>query len=235
MISAVIILVLCLFWIRIRYEARAYIVSRHVATIRKPLKHSLNILHLSDMHFDGPDKKLARFFDRLGAESYDFIFISGDIIDCAAGIPFCVENLKKLRAKGGVWAVLGNHDYYDYDFFDILFHNFPGQTKPHKFINIDLFTQALGEAGVRVLRNQTVKAELSGQSFLIHGLDDVTTGRANIRTAMANFDPAKINILVTHTIDVFLDIGKNEIDLSFSGHSHGGQFRFPLIDRKSVV
>lgn len=229
MISAILILILCLFWLRIRYEAGAYEINRHVATLRKPLRRPLSVLHLSDIHFSGPDKKLAKFFDRLAAETYDFIFISGDIIDCTSGIPFCIENLKKLRAHAGVWAVLGNHDYYDYDFFDILFHNFPGQARPHRFIPMGLFIQALGEVGVRVLRNETARTEWNGQPFLIHGLDDATTGRANVRTAMANFDPGKINILLTHSIDVFLDIGRNEIDISFSGHSHGGQFRFPFI------
>jgi hypothetical protein len=80
-----------------------------------------------------------------------------------------------------------------------------------------------------VLFNETAEVNVEGKPVLIHGLDDPTTGRADLLKAMKNFDPKKINILLTHTVDAFLDIGENEIDLSFSGHSHGGQVRLPFI------
>ena len=210
-------------------EPRAYRMSHHRVRLRKPLATSLKVLHLSDIHFAGPNRSLARFFDQLGGETYDFVFVTGDILDCEAGIPSCVENLKKIKSKHGVFAVFGNHDYYDYHLWDIVAHSFPGQNRPARIQPTPLFEKALKEAGARVLKNETVAANAGGTPVLIHGLDDPTTGRANLRQAMRNFDRTKINMLLTHTIDVFLDIGENEIDLSFSGHSHGGQIRLPVV------
>ncbi len=220
------VLVGALIW-RAWYELRAYRVTHYMVTLRKPLSRSLKILHLSDLHFGGPCRPLERFFDRLATDHYDFIFITGDILDYPEGIPYCADNLKKLRAKEGMYAVFGNHDYYIYDLYDLLFHNFPGQTRPKRLQPTHQLRTVLEEIGIKVINNETSYVHSRDHEILIHGLDDATTGRANVRKAMMNFDPAKINILLTHNIDVFLDIGRDEIDLSFSGHTHGGQIFIP--------
>ena len=208
-------------------EPRSFQVNRHEVTIPKWLDHPLRILHLSDTHFAKPDRHLSRFFDQLAKLDYHFVFLTGDIMDCEEGIPICVENLKKLRPTHGFFAVFGNHDYYDYRLLDVFTHNFPGQKKPLREQHSDLLKEALEGIGVRVLKNETATAYFEGNHLLIHGLDDPTTGRANVRQAMHDFHPKEINLLLTHTVDAFLDIGENEIDVSFSGHSHGGQIRLP--------
>lgn len=172
---------------------------------------------------------MTSFFNRLAGQTYDFIFITGDIFDHPQGAAFGSENLKKLKAAHGYYAVFGNHDYYDYRLFDVFAHNSASQSKPKRRQPAALFERALKEAGVTLLRNETAEVTVDGISILIHGLDDPTTGRANLRETMKNFNAAKLNLLLTHTVDVFLDIGEKDIDVSFSGHSHGGQIRLPLI------
>ena len=217
-------------------ETRRYEINRYEVTLRKALPHPFRILHLSDLHFSKGNDALLRFFEGLAKETYDFIFITGDIFDSEKGIPASIEHFKRLKAKTGVFAVFGNHDYYDYrltdiftHFMNVFTHNFLYQNKPKNRQPIKHFEEALAQAGARLLKNETIEKKVGEVSILIHGLDDPTTGRANIREAMQNFEPSKVNILLTHTIDVFLDIGENEIDLSFSGHSHGGQIRLPGI------
>ena len=210
-------------------EPRWFDLSRHEIFIRKKLKRPIRILHLSDTHFSGRNKPLARFFDRLAHESVDLVVVSGGIMDCDEGIHECLDNLAKLHPRYGIYAVFGNHDYYDYRTWDSILHNFPGQSFPITKNLIDLFITELEKIGVRVLRNKTLELDIDGTPILIHGMDDPTTGHANIRRTLENFDPAKLNLLLTHTVDVFLDIGDNEIDVSFSGHSHGGQIRLPFI------
>lgn len=217
---------LLLLWMFL--ESRRYQISRHTALVRKPLASPLRILHLSDIHFRGDDSGLGLFFEELGRETFDFIFITGDIFDCPAGAADAIL-FRKLKSRRGIYAVFGNHDYYDYGFLDLPLHYTPGQGRPHKPQPTEDFGRALKEAGVRLLRNETVEVDAGETSILIHGLDDPITGRANVRRAMSNFNPSKLNILLAHSIDVFLDIGENEVDLSFSGHSHGGQVRFPVI------
>ena len=209
-------------------ESSHYQISRRSAEVAKPLPHTLNILHLSDIHFRGEDKNLESFFEKMGQATYDFVFITGDIFDCPQGAG-ATRFFKKLKSRHGIYAVFGNHDYYNYGFFDMALHYTQGQGKPHQAQPAGIFEKALEEAGVRLLRNETVEIEVEGTPILIHGLDDPVTGHANVRRAMLNFNYKKINVLLTHSIDVFLDIGDNEIDLSFSGHSHGGQVRLPVI------
>lgn len=211
-----------------RLESRRYRLSRHRASVAKSLAAPLKILHLSDIHFRGGEKALGVFFETLGREVFDFVLISGDIFDCPAGASGAAL-FRKLQSRHGIFAVFGNHDYFNYGFLDLPAHYTPGQGKPHEPQPVEIFEKALKDAGVRLLRNETVEIKAGRTPILIHGLDDPITGRANVRQAMLNFDPAKLNILLTHSIDVFLDIGDDEVDLSFSGHSHGGQVCFPLI------
>ncbi|MDD5218188.1 MAG: metallophosphoesterase, partial [Candidatus Omnitrophica bacterium] len=210
-------------------ETMKFELNRHRITVRKKLPRPIRILHLSDTHFAGDEPVLARFFDRLSREEMDFVFISGDIIDCDAGMFSCLENLKKLKPACGFFAVFGNHDYYDFHILDTIIHNFPGQALPKTMNHVDLLSEELQTIGVKVLRNETAEVSVEGVPVLIHGLDNPTTGHANIRKTMRQFDQGKVNFLLTHLVDVFLDIGENEIDVSFSGHSHGGQFRLPLV------
>lgn len=209
-------------------EALSYRIVPRFASVRKKLSRPLRILHLSDIHFSGKDRGLGRFFQRLGKEEYDFVFITGDIFDCPEGAPQA-GHFKKLKARYGIYAVFGNHDHYNYGAFDLAAHYSPGQGSPRQPQPLEVFERELANAGVRLLRNETVEVKVEGASILIHGLDDPITGHANVREAMRNFKPAKLNVLLTHSIDVFLDIGENEIDLSFSGHSHGGQVCLPVI------
>lgn len=210
-------------------EPRRVEFNRHRIQIRKSLPRLLKILHLSDIHFSGPDARIERLFDRIAAIPVDMIIVTGDIIDCPQGLEYCMQNMKKLKAEAGKFVVLGNHDYYDYHLFDAIFHNFPGQGYPVRINPYKELTQGLEGLGFQVLKNRTVETDFEGVRLLIHGMDDATTGRANVRKTMENYDPEKINILLSHTIDVFLDIGAGEIDLAFSGHSHGGQVRLPWI------
>ena len=62
---------------------------------------------------------------------------------------------------------------------------------------------------------------------MIHGLDDPVTDHADYEGIQAGFDPEKTNILLTHTIDAFLHLPDHAVQISFSGHSHGGQVRIP--------
>jgi len=204
-------------------------INRHEIKLSKKIIKPLSILHLSDSHFTGPNPPVDRFFEQLSRQTYDLIVVTGDIIDCESGISQAVKTLSRLKSRLGCFAVFGNHDYYDYQLKDACFHNFPGQSKPKKSNPAEQLKAALEGVGIVVLRNETREISAEGTEILIHGLDDPTTGRANIRKTLESYDARKVNLLLTHSIDAFYDIGEDEIDLSFSGHSHGGQVRLPVI------
>jgi len=227
-LSAVLAAVSLGVWMR-WIEPGCFIVSRKDIRLSKRLPAPMRILHLSDLHFADPNPRLAHFFDRLARESYDVVFLTGDILDEARGIPFCMQQLTKLKPAAAYMAVFGNHDYYHYGFWDMFFHNFPGQKMPKNRQHVETLTRAMQGAGIRILKNETVVLNWKGTDVLIHGLDDPATGKANVRKVAASFEPDKINLLMTHTIDVFLDMKPGPVDMVFSGHSHGGQVCLPFL------
>lgn len=222
-------LVLGLLWWTAFFEPRFYKFRKRRVRLSKKIPKPLNILHLSDIHFSGENPFLESFFDKLGEETHDFIFLTGDIFDSPEGIPQSVRNLKKLKAHFGIFSVLGNHDYFDYHLWDVFFHSFPGQGRPLRKQPDQDFQKALESAGVRVLRNQTLRVRFGEVSALIHGLDDPTTGRADVgATFKGSEGTGEVRFLLSHSVDAMLRVQKNEIDVCFSGHSHGGQVRLPF-------
>lgn len=208
-------------------EPRWIEISRYEVKIQKKLAAPLSILHLSDTHFSGRNLFLNKFFDKLSQDTYDIAVITGDIIDCPKGISQCVEALKKIKTRFGFFAVLGNHDYFNYGFLDAFNHNFPYQTYPSRKNDADKLQKELMRINIKVLKNQTEEINVPEEKILIHGLDDPTTGRADVKLIQPNFNPQRANILLTHTVDALQHIEEGNIDVSFSGHSHGGQIRFP--------
>lgn len=211
-----------LAWIFL-YEPNSFDLQTWQVSFFHKLKRKYRILHLTDIHFDRPKKSLSRFFDRLARGHWDFIFLTGDIFDCAAGAETGTHELKKLKAKYGKFAVFGNHDHFDYRLGDVL-HALGRH--PEKRNDIGLLEKALSKADVHVLRNKTFHPKTE-DPILIHGLDDPVTDHADYAGLLTELDPKKTNILLTHTIDAFIHLPENSIQLSFSGHSHGGQVRIP--------
>lgn len=206
-------------------EPNAFKVRNFQIRLSKPVRQSYRILHLTDIHFAGERPALSEFFDQLARETYDFVFLTGDIFDSAEGVPHAVRELGKLKPAFGMFGVWGNHDYYDYRFSDVV--NMSMGSYPKKKNPIDVLEDAVKKAGVRLLKNETVEIRNGGDVFLIHGLDDPTTGRSDVPRIAENAHPHKINMLLTHSIDAFQELPHDRMHLSFSGHSHGGQVRLP--------
>ncbi|MCE5330330.1 metallophosphoesterase, partial [bacterium] len=78
-------------------------------------KPSLKILHLSDFHLrtDFKGQKLVSFIKILSIDIYDFIFITGDMVERDNIQDELIRTLKPLKAKYGIYAVFGAHDYYN--------------------------------------------------------------------------------------------------------------------------
>lgn len=191
------------------------------------LTQPLRILHLSDIHFAYPDRKLASFFDGLAELNPDLVVLTGDIIDCRDGVYEAEKQLSKLKSKHGIFAVMGNHDYYDYQLYDCLFHNFQGQRHPLKRNGTLKLRAVYKKLKIKELRNESHHLNLNGQRVGIHGVDDPVTGHADLTRIRPEKGAGVVNILLSHCLDVLFGLSDHEIDICFSGHTHGGQICLP--------
>jgi hypothetical protein len=178
----------------------------------KPLK-GLHIVHISDLHC-GPFLSLDRlkFFTRIANQQQpDLIFVTGDMLhESLDDLPIVIEGLKTLKAKHGVYSVLGNHDHYD-DYTKVV--------------------EAFKEAGLNLLVEETKVIEVNGEMINIIGIDYPIVGRPvlfnyyeQIVRAKQGSNPDAFNILLAHNPDAFPSAARLGIELTLSGHTHGGQF-----------
>ena len=210
-------------------EPNWFKIKRVHVKVKKPLPRPIAILHLSDTHFTGKDKLKDKFFDQLCSLDPDFVFITGDIIDCDEGIDEAVRNLARLKARVGKYAILGNHDYWNYRFVHNFTYHVKGQMTSDKPNNTELFIQKMEAAGIRTLVNQNVSTTIEGKKFTIAGTDDPVTTKVDFTKTFENMKNDSFNILLTHLISVTTKMPSVNLDIVFSGHTHGGQFRLPFL------
>lgn len=170
----------------------------------------LSDLHVGSLHIDS--KKLQRIVDESNSQKPDLILLLGDYV--ASGKNWCAikparftGELAHLKARLGVYAVLGNHDWW-YNGVDV--------------------RQCLEAANVKVLEDSSVKLEPSGAAFWLVGLGDLWTRKPNVQRAMASVPPSAPVILMTHNPDVFPSLPQS-VTLTLAGHTHGGQVSLPSV------
>ncbi len=172
----------------------------------------LTLVQLSDLHF-GPyvsEEHLGEMVKMTNALKPDAIVLTGDLVNSSwRFIQPCADLLKKLHAPLGVFAVLGNHDYW------IGF--------------LDLLLKALREANVRVLRNQAIPFTRGRATMYLVGLDDLWQQLADLRLALSTVPYGACKVVLMHEPDYADVAAQAEVDLQLSGHSHGGQVRLPFI------
>jgi predicted MPP superfamily phosphohydrolase len=173
----------------------------------------MRVVLLSDIHVAGPDMpptRLRRIVEQVNALRPDAVLMAGDFVsDKRVATRFYsgaegLAPLARLRARHGVWAVLGNHDHWR-DAAEI--------------------SKALGRANVRVLSN----AAASVGPMRLGGVDDDFTDQADVpATHSAMRQRPGSRVLLTHSPDVAPSV-PTDITLILAGHTHCGQIRLPII------
>lgn len=172
------------------------------------------IAQLSDFHIGGkgwsPDA-MRRAAELAAAQRADLIALTGDFVETTPGIRDWVALFGALRAPDGVLAVLGNHDYF------------------HHGVRVDALVAALGESGVRVLRNEPYRVRREGEDLWLVGVDDPYSGHDYLPKAMADVPPDARPIMLVHYPDFTWRLPAHRWSLALCGHAHGSQVRLPLV------
>jgi predicted MPP superfamily phosphohydrolase len=169
----------------------------------------LRIAFVTDVHAGSflDEGDLLRIFGQLRDAAPDVVLFGGDLINTREReILLFQKPLAMLRPRLGMFAVPGNHDH----FFGP---------------DIGLWTAFLQDHGVQVLQNRGVRLEPGISSLWLCGVDDLTEGEPDLRSALAGRRAGEPAVLLSHHPDFFFEAAAVDVDLQLSGHTHGGQIR----------
>lgn len=189
------------------YNAWNPVVRDYSITIEKKIdRKDLNILLVSDFHLGSivGITHLQRFIDIANKTKPDIILIPGDLINDSFK-PFKKENMaeimKKIKAPLGVYATLGNHDYYGNDDEEIV--------------------NTMRELGIDVLTDEYTMIE--DEIYIIGRNDPTDKNRKEMGSLVVDLDKNKPLIMLDHQpteLGIAEELG---VDLILSGHTHRGQ------------
>lgn len=182
--------------------------------------NAYKIVHLSDLHNKSFGKNQEKLVEKVAKISPDLIVITGDIIDSRRydEVP-SLKLVNSIRKIAPVYYVPGNHEMRS------------GRLKE--------LEQQLIENGAVVLRNESIVLKKGLGQIVIGGIDDPNSSNSNVKEnkivqnrindAIKNHSKDKYKILLSHRPEKFSIYIRNNIDLIFSGHAHGGQVRLPFL------
>lgn len=178
------------------------------------------IAQVSDLHNAEFGEGNGKLIEQLSQTDPDIIVITGDLIDSRhTDLNIALEFCREIISIAPVYYVSGNHE-----------------------ARVDEYSElkiGLAEAGVIVLETEKLELTSEGESITLIGLKD-----PSFRTDYLFGDAASVTqyalgelqnvsdgftILFSHRPELFDTYVEAGVDLVFSGHAHGGQFRLPLI------
>lgn len=197
--------------------------------------NGLKIVAISDIHGGSrgvTEEKIRQVVERTNEQNADVVVLLGDYVsdtDCQNGvlrmpIATIADNLKGIKAKYGVFAVMGNHDLC---------------------IGDEPVRKEFARIGYRLLVNEIVIIEHNGQKFRLLGLTDHLKldswfkFDSTVRNIVAANEKVGDIIVLEHSPDIFYvlnyhkSLGK-DFKLMIAGHSHGGQVWLPILGRPIV-
>jgi predicted MPP superfamily phosphohydrolase len=161
------------------------------------------IAQISDIHCGSytPATKIATWVERMNELGADLIAVTGDLITSGDRHTEAVAGaLGGLRARDGVYACMGNHDY---------------------FCDAERFVKLLESNGLTMLRNRGIT--LDRVPLHVAGVDDTWTGRNDTQRALAGRKEGVPTLLLAHDPNLFKGAVEHQVELTLSGHTHGGQ------------
>lgn len=193
--------------LKIKFQQKDILVPR-----LSPAHQGLRIAHLTDLHMSG--RIQPAFYERvvevINEAEPDIVAVTGDIVEGDAFIEWLPSTLGKLRARYGVYYVLGNHD-----------RRASEATLKQQLAECNLVH--LGDNWRQILVNE-VPLILAGNELPWYApaadLSNCVESRSHGRL---------MRILLAHSPDQLLWARTNDIDLMLAGHLHGGQVRFPIV------
>ena len=209
-ITVLVSLLVCFYGL---YEAERDARIKTLDIVNSKIKEDTKLVMLTDLHIDNSVsvEYVKHLVNRVNALNADAVVIVGDIVDSAPNvIDKQLNELSKLKAKKGVFAVAGNHEYYSG--------------------GVALYSKKFTDMGFNFLVNEG--KSLVDTGVYIAGIPDInaslySSSKVNALQAIKDAKSSDYVIMLSHTPKVAPDLTSNNVDIVLSGHTHGGQM-FPF-------
>ncbi|MBI3997050.1 MAG: DUF4091 domain-containing protein [Candidatus Omnitrophica bacterium] len=199
-----------------RFVEPNMVVVTRLRVAQDQLAHALGgrrVVQITDLHITTIGARERRLIQRVNRQRPDWIVITGDLINDAAGWRAALEVIGRLKATQGIWVVPGNTD--------------------NAILSPDSFAQGLAGVNAKVLRNSRIR--MAETDAWLVGVDDPVERRDSLDEALKGMDrsaPPPM-ILLAHSPDILDAAVAARIPLVLVGHTHGGQLGIPWLRRLS--
>lgn len=187
MLSSFVFILLYAFLI----EPNRIVIKRQAVSISTPALGSalrnIKLLHLSDLHIRKIGHRERKLISKVNQIDADLIVITGDFLAEGSNSRLCLDVLNSLKAKYGIFGVLGNED--------------------HSYSDAEVLTKELRNIGIEVLVNEHRRVDVNGQSIYLVGVDSSYYNLDDMAKAMAGVPLGAPTILLAHSPDIILARG----------------------------
>ena len=166
------------------------------------------IVFVSDIHHGAAlsRERVTKLVNRINDLQPDIIILGGDYTSLEDKYVVPVfDELRNLKSKYGVFGVMGNHDY---------------------FVNGELTLEMMARNGIKICDNKSYWVKIKKDSIKIGGVDDPEGDGQVLDSTIYDVKRKDFCILIAHRPDYVRQINTDLVDLTLSGHTHGGQVTF---------
>lgn len=192
----------------------------------------LKIVQLSDLHLKslyGDTTFIAELVGEVNSFNPDIVCITGDLVTFSADeLLFYKQQLSRLKAKEGIYSVLGNHDYGDYVNW---------RTPDEKQNNIQNLKTYQAELGWTMLNNDSKSIIRGNDTIMVIGVENWGNPPfpryGNLKEAYKTLTDNKYKILLSHNPEHWQQvIDDTNINLTLSGHTHAMQLKLSFGEKQ---
>ena len=163
-----------------------------------PKLNGYRVAFLTDTHFM-TEERMWEIVHELNQRELDLVTLGGDFAIFTPTMKRTIEVFSHIQATDGIFGVEGNHDVYS------------------------LIFEAMEANGITPLSNSGYHIR---EGFFLAGVEDLWNRNPNISIALEGSYPEDFVLLISHNPDVTMRQDTTRVDLTLSGHTHGGQVTF---------